>query len=1086
MVPRSALSEIWMISNLLPNPCRANRTMKTALKINIKLTRRNLTLNLLMAMKRQKLGTKDAEKIAADLNKNSNERNAETVKDVMKWKIKDAENEVKKIKKEYIEVRKELRSEVPWRSEAGRRFGWLTMCVVNEEWREGKRVNEEKTNQQKRVIRENDKKVDVFEGVKVSDEALGDEDGEEHEPVVYGGVQLNNDEKEALKLPPKLAEYVKLDFENIETEIEKGCTKWRYELMNNDEGETDGGGDENVAQKNKVYDIKNKKLDMAVMRATSLPTVDRVFLPGPARDGRMEVLIQLTKEEMMQDVRTYMALHCQEDGSQKETCLPAGCTRGLKSLQGRSRNGEICIYKTDKSDRLCCDTVDNYDAAMKEHVDKDVVVTEDDYSKVEDEMNGHSVMWGRILSVGAAYGQEDRVKRALVSHDSAAPVLRGHRKDHKAARGLEEEGPPTRPVVNAKRGAISRLSHLISKPIAIVADEADTDKMCESTEEVMEAIETLNKEANTNSDIVIGSLDVKALFPSLEVNRSAEIVRRMIASSSVDIENVDYNELTKYIAINVDIVEIQQSGMQDLIHTRKHTKGPKPGMTAREVTDGDEQRSEQKTKWRRPVREPATPAERKELLGWGMEIAIKTVMKNHIYLYHGKLRRQDGGGGIGVELTGAVAKCVMTDWSKRFCLRAGELGIQLKMFKCYVDDENTVMRSLPCGTRYENEELVIKEDEIEGDSLVPEDQRNMELLKEVADAVEPMIETTVDYPSKHEDNKMPILDLKVWTSEREDGGKEVEFEFYRKPFASRFVMLASSAAPWQMKRTVLTQEGIRRLLRCRPSLPASRKCEILTEFMRMLRRSGYNEKFRLEILKSAKSGYEKIVEADKNDVKPMYRNKSWKREERYKEKNEKERDWFLKAGCSSVMFVPYTPEDRLAKKLRATMERIMGGRGGMKVVSQVGRSVCSMVQRADPWKRKHCGRAECMVCDGGKGDCTKESIRYKILCKECNEAKKYDGETAANGYHRGCGHNKLYHNGNNQQRDKSFMWKHASEVHEGRMVGFKMHVLQQYIGDSMGRQINEGVSISHTDEDRLLNSGGEWRLAHVPRLNPTH
>ena len=49
-----------------------------------------------------------------------------------------------------------------------------------------------------------------------------------------------------------------------------------------------------------------------------------------------------------------------------------------------------------------------------------------------------------------------------------------------------------------------------------------------------------------------------------------------------------------------------------------------------------------------------------------------------------------------------------------------------------------------------------------------------------------------------------------------------------------------------------------------------------------------------------------------------------------KEKNEKERDWFLRAGCSSVIFVPYTPEDRLAKKLRATMERIMGGRGGMR------------------------------------------------------------------------------------------------------------------------------------------------------------
>ena len=97
-------------------------------------------------------------------------------------------------------------------------------------------------------------------------------------------------------------------------------------------------------------------------------------------------------------------------------------------------------------------------------------------------------------------------------------------------------------------------------------------------------------------------------------------------------------------------------------------------------------------------------------------------------------------------------------------------------------------------------------------------------------------------------------------------------------------MLASSAAPWQMKRTVLTQEGIRRLLRCRPSLPASRKREILSQYMMMLRRSGYDEKFRLEIIKSVKHGYEKIVEEDKAGVKPMYRSKQWRLEQKTKTK----------------------------------------------------------------------------------------------------------------------------------------------------------------------------------------------------------
>ena len=62
-----------------------------------------------------------------------------------------------------------------------------------------------------------------------------------------------------------------------------------------------------------------------------------------------------------------------------------------------------------------------------------------------------------------------------------------------------------------------------------------------------------------------------------------------------------------------------------------------------------------------------------------------------------------------------------------------------------------------------------------------------------------MIQTTVDYPSKHDDKNMPILDLKVWITEGEGGEREVQFEFYRKPFASKYVMMASSAAPWQMK-----------------------------------------------------------------------------------------------------------------------------------------------------------------------------------------------------------------------------------------------------------------------------------------------
>ena len=101
-------------------------------------------MNLLKNMQAKGLGTKDAEVMAMRLNRTKSERNPKIVKDVMKWKIEDAENDVKKIKKEYLQARNDLRECVPYRSLPGRWFGWLTVKVVNEEWNAGKMRNSRK------------------------------------------------------------------------------------------------------------------------------------------------------------------------------------------------------------------------------------------------------------------------------------------------------------------------------------------------------------------------------------------------------------------------------------------------------------------------------------------------------------------------------------------------------------------------------------------------------------------------------------------------------------------------------------------------------------------------------------------------------------------------------------------------------------------------------------------------------------------------------------------------------------------------------------------------------------------------------
>ena len=75
------------------------------------------------------------------------------------------------------------------------------------------------------------------------------------------------------------------------------------------------------------------------------------------------------------------------------------------------------------------------------------------------------------------------------------------------------------------------------------------------------------------------------------------------------------------------------------------------------------------------------------------------------------------------------------------------------------------------------------------------------------------------------DNKMLVLDLKFWMGD--DG--TVWWEHYRKTMTNYLVMLECSAMPNQMKRTTLTQEGVRVLRNCRLDISWEMKAVHLTD-----------------------------------------------------------------------------------------------------------------------------------------------------------------------------------------------------------------------------------------------------------------
>ena len=101
----------------------------------------------------------------------------------------------------------------------------------------------------------------------------------------------------------------------------------------------------------------------------------------------------------------------------------------------------------------------------------------------------------------------------------------------------------------------------------------------------------------------------------------------------------------------------------------------------------------------------------------------------------------------------------------------------------------------------------------------PSDQRTAEVVRDLANTIMPgMLELEEDYPSKHVSEKLPILDLHVWTE-----NNQILHTFYQKPVASKKVIMARSALPTSTKRSILVQEGLRRLRNTSPDLPWEHK-----------------------------------------------------------------------------------------------------------------------------------------------------------------------------------------------------------------------------------------------------------------------
>ena len=282
------------------------------------------------------------------------------------------------------------------------------------------------------------------------------------------------------------------------------------------------------------------------------------------------------------------------------------------------------------------------------------------------------------------------------------------------------------------------------------------------------------------------------------------------------------------------------------------------------------------------------------------------------------------------------------------------------------------------------------------------------------------------------------------------------------------------------KRAILTQEGVRRLINTSLEYGKEVRDEILSNYMQKLFNSGYDQKFRTEILLSVFKAFRNIIKKHESGEKPLHRDREFEKEERRRTKNNKVKSWYRKNNqYDSVMFVPLTPGSVLKSRIQ---DRIQAGQLRIKLVEFSGPKIVDIVKQKvkSGQGEERCGQDDCLVCNGEKaGKCRKRGIVYRIWCRKCaSEGVRsvYIGESGNCSYERGRQHWQDYLSTNVETRNKSVLRRHVESVHNGNEEGveFEMVVTDIFKNDPMGRQIMEGVKMREMIVDHIMNSAIEF------------
>ena len=414
-------------------------------------------------------------------------------------------------------------------------------------------------------------------------------------------------------------------------------------------------------------------------------------------------------------------------------------------------------------------------------------------------------------------------------------------------------------------------------------DPKDTKRIFSSTEVLPEDLQDFQ------SPMALIGYDVVSLYPNLDVSRIAENVKEAILDSPVQWSNIDYMEAARYIALNWTKEECKNSSLYSILPRRRGRTGTRPGIR------GDNPRGKQRgdqEQWVFKKNIILTDAMKKELIATVVSIATKELFNNNFYSFGGLTYHQREGGPIGLRATCAVARLCMQLFDRKWRQKLEGASLTIWLMGRYMDDGRSWLPPLKHGWRADACGIwYCKEWEQEDLKLILTEVTKR-ALHTTMQGVEHYLDFTVETGEDFNDGWLPTLDTCLRIGEN----NETLFRYFEKDVCSSRTVQKQSAMGENMKVQILSQDTVRRLLNTSESKGAETREQIIDQYARKLRASGYSREQTRRILLNGIKGYEGTLKRSREHGKSLRTTAGRSRLNRYKKKLLNKTNWVKKGA----------------------------------------------------------------------------------------------------------------------------------------------------------------------------------------------